>query len=146
MEWILHPNHSFSQTPTTTTNQEKWTWPPLAWTTVELSEKRTQCVHTQGFTELAWPLTESNVEENDSLLQVQEVDGAVACQPRSISWHVQVPKNSTNWPARKCNVTMFHHGSKSDQQTTHLCPPPTTLESLRTHTPSYWLGLPLHKS
>ena len=50
-----HPNHSFPLTPKTTTNQGKWTWPLLAWTTVDLSEKRTQCVHTQGFTELAWP-------------------------------------------------------------------------------------------
>ena len=31
---------------------------------------RTQCVHTQGFTELAWPSTESNEEEHDSSLQV----------------------------------------------------------------------------
>ena len=31
----------------------------------------------------------------------QGVDGAVACRPRSISWHVQVPKDSTNWPARE---------------------------------------------
>ena len=47
----------------------------------------------------------------------QGVDGAVACRPRSISWHVQVPKDSTNWPARECDVTMFHHGSRSKGST-----------------------------
>ena len=49
----------------------------------------------------------------------QGVDGAVACRPRSISWHVQVPKDSTNWPARECDVTMFNHGSRSKGSTDH---------------------------
>ena len=95
---------------------------------MELSEKRTQCVHTQGFTELAWPSTESNVEENDSSLQVTKEWMALWPVDHAASVHVQVPKDSTNWPARECDVTMFNHGSRSKGSTDpRTNPPPTTL-------------------
>ena len=47
----------------------------------------------------------------------QGVDGAVACRPRSTGWHVRVTKDSTNQPARECDVTMSFHGSKTKTST-----------------------------
>lgn len=46
------------------------------------------------------------IQTSNSLMEVnsgpptlshQDVDGTVACRPRSTSWHVRVTKNSTNW-------------------------------------------------
>ena len=56
--------------------------------------------------------------------------------------HVQVPKDSTNQPARECDVTMFLHGSRSKESTDPIPnPPPKTLGSSRTHAPSWALGV-----
>ena len=47
-------------------------------------------------------------------------------------------KDSTNQPARECDVTMSFHGSSTK---TSYSPPSTNLGPSRVHAPSYWLGI-----
>ena len=128
---------------------KEWTRPPLART---LTGPTGQSVLTQGFTQLAWPSKGATHSQGSIQIDPPEVkwtptpshqaDGAVACRPRSTGWHVRVT-NSTNQPARECDVTMSFHGSRTKTSTDAdtQSPPSTNLGPSRVHAPSYRLGI-----
>ena len=101
------------------------------------------CLTIQRSYPLTWKYTDPPEVKWTPTPSHQGVDGAVACRPRSTGWHVRVTKDSTNQPARECDVTMSFHGSSTKTSTDPwlYSPPSTNLGPSRVHAPSYWLGI-----
>ena len=124
------PSHQGGRGTIKGSNHHRVNNPPKEWTR-PLSKntdrtERSECPHAgvhptcltiQRSYPLTWKYTDPPEVKWTPTPSHQGVDGAVACRPRSTGWHVQVTKDSTNQPARECDVTMSFHGSSTKTST-----------------------------